>query len=328
MKTPKISIISPSFNTRKFLKETVESIRAQSYDNWEHIIVDGASTDGTLELLKQYPHIKWISEKDSGYWEAFDKGLKMASGDYIMQCCISDGYLDKDWFKKCAEVMEKDMEVSLVWGLYQNITDAGKPLDVVYKEFHREDPPQKTEYLYYWLRTRRALPEGNYCLRADVWRECFPKFDREKFGQMDPLLELSYQFISRGYLPYFLRSVASFARFHEGHLGDTDRAKGILQTRHNTYLREWRACRNSVLSGKVVHRWRDGVGNILPYKFLRRKFLVEYVFSPRSIVRGILAGGASLTRKPLNLLVRSKHTPRWLVNSIQRLKFFYERKGW
>lgn len=79
----KISIVTPSFNSIRTIRETIESVRSQDFQNWEHLVIDGGSTDGTLELLKEYPHLKWISEKDEGHYHAMNKGIARASGDVI-----------------------------------------------------------------------------------------------------------------------------------------------------------------------------------------------------------------------------------------------------
>ena len=58
-------------------------MRSQDYTNWEHIVIDGGSTDGTLEILKNYPHLQWVSEKDQGHYHAMNKGIDRASGEII-----------------------------------------------------------------------------------------------------------------------------------------------------------------------------------------------------------------------------------------------------
>lgn len=81
----KISIITVVFNAAKTLEETIESVLKQTYDNWEFIIVDGGSTDGTIDILKRHNSGKvlWRSEPDNGIYDAMNKGIKRASGDWI-----------------------------------------------------------------------------------------------------------------------------------------------------------------------------------------------------------------------------------------------------
>ncbi|HEY0552579.1 MAG TPA: glycosyltransferase family 2 protein [Verrucomicrobiae bacterium] len=80
---PKISIITPSFNSIHTIRETIESVRQQGYPHLEHIVVDGGSNDGTLGVLKEYPHLYWISEKDEGHYDAMNKGIRMAAGEIV-----------------------------------------------------------------------------------------------------------------------------------------------------------------------------------------------------------------------------------------------------
>ena len=77
---PRISIITPSFNQGNFITETIESVLAQNYPNLEHIVMDGVSSDNTLEILKRYSHLRVVSEPDNGQSEAINKGFRLATG--------------------------------------------------------------------------------------------------------------------------------------------------------------------------------------------------------------------------------------------------------
>ena len=79
----KISVITPSLNSGAYIEEAIQSVLAQQYPNFEHIIVDGGSADETLEILRRYQHLKWISEPDRGQSHAMNKGFRMSSGDII-----------------------------------------------------------------------------------------------------------------------------------------------------------------------------------------------------------------------------------------------------
>lgn len=86
---PKISVITPCLNRAEYISQAIESVRAQNYLEIEHIIIDGGSTDGTLELLKRYPHLQIQTGQDKGMYDALNKGLKLAKGEII-------GFLNSD----------------------------------------------------------------------------------------------------------------------------------------------------------------------------------------------------------------------------------------
>ncbi len=88
----KISVVTPSFNSIHTIAATLESVARQDYSQVEHIVVDGGSTDGTLDVLKRYPRLKWISEKDKGHYHAMDKGTLMASGLVVAILNADDCY--------------------------------------------------------------------------------------------------------------------------------------------------------------------------------------------------------------------------------------------
>ena len=82
----KITVITISFNAAARMAQTIKSVIQQDYPSYEYIVVDGASTDGTVEIIRQHEqHItKWVSEPDTGIYQAMNKGVAMATGDYCI----------------------------------------------------------------------------------------------------------------------------------------------------------------------------------------------------------------------------------------------------
>lgn len=99
---PKLTILTPSFNQGPYIEQTIRSVLAQKYEPVEHIVIDGGSTDSTVDVLKKYPHLRWISEKDRGQADALNKGFAKATGD-IVGWINSDDYYEDNIFKSIAE---------------------------------------------------------------------------------------------------------------------------------------------------------------------------------------------------------------------------------
>ncbi len=254
---PLISIISASLNQAEYMEDCIQSILQQSFKNWEHIVVDGKSTDNSLHILKKHPHIRWISEKDSGYWDAITKGVKMARGKYIVISMISDGYVNRDWLKLCAEVLENDEEVSLVWGFPRWLED-GRFTDVCFPHFHHFRVPQKTDWFGYWLMTGFPFPAGNFCIRKEVFQKCNPYPNDKTKGR--ELLDLNYNFNVKGYLPLNIPVVADFGRAHPRQLSEVWTAQGWYASamkRYNARIYEYTT---RLKSGEAKHIFRDGHG--------------------------------------------------------------------
>lgn len=263
-KSPKISVITPSLNHGRFLRETIESITMQSSKDFEHIVVDGGSSDNTVATLKEYPHIHWISERETDkntILEAYRKAFSMSTGEYIIQCCVSDGFLDRNWFKKCAEVLDRDNEISLVWGLSQEMTEKGDMRNVVRADFFESPPPQKADFLPFWLACGFGFPEGNYCVRREVFDICFPQRNDEDVLSINPAWGFLFKFNTLGYLSSFLPVIANFNRMHENKRGV--RLYEIEDPAHRYYTNCIAGYKNDLLNAKVKHYIRNGDSKII-----------------------------------------------------------------
>ena len=93
MTLPSISVVTPCFNSIATIRETIESVRAQNYPALEHIIMDGGSTDGTLEILKDFPSLSVHSGPDEGHYDAMNKGTRLSTGEIVAVLNADDCYL-------------------------------------------------------------------------------------------------------------------------------------------------------------------------------------------------------------------------------------------
>jgi glycosyltransferase involved in cell wall biosynthesis len=114
---PRISIVTPSFNQGEFLERTILSVLNQNYSNLEFIIIDGGSTDGSVEIIKKYEHYLayWVSENDNGQSDAINKGFQKSTGEILAWLNSDDVYLSNTLYS-IAEVFRKRKSVEIVYG--------------------------------------------------------------------------------------------------------------------------------------------------------------------------------------------------------------------
>jgi glycosyltransferase involved in cell wall biosynthesis len=113
----KVSIITVSYNSANHIEDAIESVASQDYDDIEHLIIDGSSTDGTIEILKKHEHdlALWISEPDEGIYDAMNKGISLATGDVIGILNSDDFYFNDKIISKVATAFS-DPEIDAVYG--------------------------------------------------------------------------------------------------------------------------------------------------------------------------------------------------------------------
>ncbi|HEY9768129.1 MAG TPA: glycosyltransferase family 2 protein [Coleofasciculaceae cyanobacterium] len=184
---PKISIVTPSFNQGKFIDSAIQSVLQQNYSNFEHIILDNCSTDRTVEILQQYPHLIWQSKPDRGQSDALNQGFRMATGDIIGWLNADDLYLP-ECFNKIAASFASFPESDIAYGDYRWIDEQGsiiqfrKELDFdffILKYLHVLYIPSTSTFF-----KRRIFEEENFLdnsLKYSMDYEFFLRLARKKY---------------------------------------------------------------------------------------------------------------------------------------------------
>jgi glycosyltransferase len=157
----KISIITATFNSVATVRDTLESVRSQTHRDVEHIIVDGLSVDGTLDVVAGFPHVgRVISEKDKGIYDAMNKGIRLATGDVIGILNSDDMYIDCSVLSAVATAFA-DPAVMTVYADLQYV-DADNPDRI--KRTWVTGPFRKSSFYYGWM-----PPHPTFFVRREVY---------------------------------------------------------------------------------------------------------------------------------------------------------------
>lgn len=194
-KLPKISIVTPSYNQGKFIEQTIQSVLAQDYSNFEYVVIDGGSTDGSLKIIKKYQKkLKYFeSKKDRGQSHAINKGFAKTSGE-IMAWLNSDDIYREGTLKLIGSVFAEFPEIEWITCLPSAIDEQGY-------QIYLAKPPL---YLQFFLKkgwyVRKLLgfvmQEGTFWRRS-LWDKAGGKIDEESHYAMDVKLWQSFAKFSK-----------------------------------------------------------------------------------------------------------------------------------
>jgi glycosyltransferase involved in cell wall biosynthesis len=200
---PLVTVITPSFNQSKYLEETINSVLNQDYSNIEYIIIDGGSSDNSVELIKKYETklAYWVSELDKGQADAINKGFLIATGDYI--CWLnSDDILYPDFISRRIKEFEQNSEIDMIYG---DVDQGPAPADTKVRKGAGTS--------YNLMRKTLEIPIPQ---QSAIWRRRV----LEKTGILDPkwhvLLDRDYFIrISRNHRILYIPGSLAFFRVHQ-----------------------------------------------------------------------------------------------------------------
>lgn len=227
-----ISIITATYNSAETINDTIKSVLCQTNKDFEYIIVDGGSTDETIDIVKSYEsefsgRLKWVSEKDKGIYDAMNKGIKMASGDIIGILNSDDYYTSDDILQTIADTF-KCQNVDAIYGDIHFIKDGVPDKCVRYYSSRLFSP--------FWLRFGFMPAHPSFYCKRDV-------FDKSGLYRLDYKIGSDYEMMVRLFRKHKISSryvPKDFVTMRTGGASNSN-----LQSRLTLIKEDVKACRDN-----------------------------------------------------------------------------------
>jgi len=207
---PRVSVVTPSYNQGRFIEETIRSVLLQGYPNLEYLILDGGSSDGSVDIIRRYePWLSfWVSEPDRGQADAINKGWKRASGEFVTWL-NSDDLLLPSSLERTVSALAREDRVQLVYGDALLIDAESRPYPVPFDRF-RGRPLDLEDVILSW---RSPVPQQGFLMRRSVL---------DQIGYLDEGFQFSMDFeywlrlaLAGGQSEYLSCTLAAFRRHGE-----------------------------------------------------------------------------------------------------------------
>ena len=264
---PKISVVTPSFNQAAYLERTLRSVLDQGYPNLEYIVIDGGSTDGSVEIIRKYEDrlAYWVSESDRGQADAINTGLRRASGDWVAWQNSDDIYYP-GVFADIAQTAAAHPDVDLIIGNMMIIDAHDQPL----RDIHYVTPS------YGALRAEGMVMVN----QAAFWRRRV----HAEIGWLEESLQCSFDY------EWFLRLTERYQGVHVNRIWGGFRLHG--ETKTSNWTQRFSEENSKILQGRQLPQWQ-----IRLYQLRRIALMLsqgDFAYVMRGLVRRMQGKGGAL----------------------------------
>jgi glycosyltransferase involved in cell wall biosynthesis len=270
-----LTVITPSKNHLEGLRVAAESLATQSFKDWEHLVIDSASTDGTVDYCRNRPQTRIISEPDNCLEAALIKGLRLARGKHVTFLLCHDSLIDPDWLKAAIDFLESNPAYSMI-----TACTGTKRTDISYNYDAYPSGP-KFNY-YFFIAPWTLLNETAFVGRTSIIREQFPDFQSSNRRQ-DIFLHLWINFFSMGYLARILPYAVVKNDDHGNSRAIEQLKSGEFRAKEHDFLDHKRVIRRRLLRGEYHLDFKGSENEKLSVAYSRFAFVCATLYYKWSV---------------------------------------------